>query len=732
MATVRVPNFEWSGFYHGEILEDLIQWVRDQELQLDESPEEPFIQLLEAFSTSAHLNNVLLDLVANEMYLPTARLRDSVAALLALIDYHLAQATPATAMLVHRVTQVLTSAVVLMPAHSVFATRATATETPIEFETGDALSTTRTDQVDACFAYDASANIYTDHTADANNPLTQFTPGWGGAGSPGDILYVGHQTIAWNRVRVNLFASAVGISGIWEFFDGDWDDSQPDLVTNIGTGLRLDLNGFLGTATRVGTIVRVRCNQTGVYQDVSVQYGAPGPAGTNWIATTGFLGQTVPSTQVRDYTVGRAWDEMEGTTDASASFTAAPGNRDVDYTLPKNDRKWWTKTTINGVEAYWVRFRLIAVTGPVTDPSITQLRIHDRQQFVFTDVTQGRTREDAPLASSTGLPDQEYELNRFPVIDDDNLRVYVTEGAIESEWTRVDTFLTSNSVDKHFTVVFDSDSRATIVFGDGTNGKIPMAGVGNIRATYRTMEDQDGNVGTNTVVVNRGGVAYIAETTNPRKGSGWSAREGDTEQELERAKIVGPASLRTFGKATAAPDVVTLVEAYKTSEGSKMFSRCLAIEGGFGPKTVEAVVVKLGGGLATVDELDDLELYFNGDTARKVRGIIVMNQQVVARNYSPRTINIVADVYGGNLTSAVAAVTALLNPEARAKNADGTESTEWEWEFGETVPVARIITALMESEPRPRNVVVTTPAADVVLLTRELPIVGTVTLNIIP
>lgn len=732
MATVRVPNFEWSGFYHGEILEDLIQYIRDQDLQLDESPEEPFMQLLEAFATSAHLNNVLLDLTANEMFLPTARLRDSVAGLLALIDYRLSQATPATALLVHRITQVLTSATVLMPLNSVFATRATATEPPIEYETGSAISTTRTDQVDACFALDASTNVWTDHTADANNPLTQFTPGWGGAASPGDLLYIGHQTVAWNRLRVNLFASAVGITGIWEFYDGDWNDSQPDTVSNVGTGLEFTLNGFLGSASRVGTVIRVRCNQTGVYQDVPVQYGAPGPAGTNWIDTTGFLGQTVPSLQVRDYTVGRDWDEMEGTVDASASFTAAPGNRDVDYTLPKNDVKWWSKTTINGVEAYWIRFRVLSVTGPVTDPSITQLRIHDNQQFLFTDVTQGRSREDAPLASSTGLPDQEYELNRFPVVDDDYLRVYVTEGAIESEWTRVDTFLTSNSVDKHFTVVFDSDSRATIVFGDGVNGKIPMAGVGNIRATYRTMEEQDGNVGVNTIVVNRGGVAFIADTSNPRKASGWSAREGSTEQELERAKIIGPASLRTFGKATAAADVVTLVEAYTTDEGSKMFSRCLAIEGGFGPKTVEAVVVKLGGGLATVDELDDLELYFNGDVARKVRGIIVMNQQVVAQNYSPRVINIVADVYGGNLTSAVAAVTALLNPEAKQRNSDGTESTEWEWEFGETVPVARIVTALMESEPRPRNVVVTTPAADVSLLTRELPVIGTVTLNMIP
>jgi len=724
-ATVSVPTFEWSGFYYGELLEDVIQYFRDQGLSLDESPEEPFMQLASVICASTHLNNVLLDITANEMFLPTARLRDSVVALLALIDYQLAQTSPADAVLVHRLSQAFTSTVNLIPKGAVFATRATATEPPIEYEVSELFSTLRTDQLVACFAYDGVLLAYTDETANANG-AGPWSPTWGAGATPGDILYFGHTSIGWNKVRNTIIGSATGIVGVWEFYDGDWDDGKPDNVTNIGTGLRLELNGLMGTASRTGTTIRVRCNQTGAYQDIASAY----VGGVNRVDTVGFLGQTVPSLDLRDYTVGRDWDEMDDSVDASVSFTAAPGLRDVDYTVPKSATKWWTKTEINGITAYWIRFRIISVFAPVA-PTLTKILIQYGKQYAFTDVVQGRSREDAPLASSTGLPDQECTLARFPVLDS-GIMVYVTEGAIEEVWTRVATFLTSNGSDKHYRVTFDSDGRATIAFGDGVNGKVPAAGIDNIRATYRTMEDQDGNVGSNTIVVNRSGVAYIADVSNPRVAEGYAPKEGSTPQGLERAKILGPASLRNFGKATSVPDVVDLVESYKTTDGSDLFSRALAIEGGFGPKTVEVVLVKNGGLLATSDELDDLETYFNGDTARKIRGIIVMNQQVVAVNYTPRVINVVATVYGGNLTSAVAAVTALLNPEAKLKNSDGTESTEWEWEFGELIPVSKIVTAIMESDPRPRNVIVVTPATDTILTAQELPIIGTVTITLVP
>lgn len=725
MAEVRVPTLEYTGFYYGEIIADLIQYCRDKGLGIDESPEEPFIQILRSIAVGGHLNNTLLDLVANELYLPTAKLRDSVVGLLKLIDYHLSQPTPASATLVHKLSQSFSASITLIEELAMFATRATLEAEPIEYEHLEAYSTIRTDEVGACFAYDDSGAAWTDHTVGVNTPGAPFAVGWGAGATPGDCLYIGHPSIAWDKLRILITAASVGLDGVWEYYDGDWDESNGDNVTDIGTGLHIELNGFLGTSSRATTVVRVRCNETGVYEDCKVAF----VAGINYVETTSYLGQTVPSLLASDYTVGRDWNEFTGITDATVGLTVA-GTNDVDYTLPKNASEWWAKTTVNGYSAYWVRFRVLTAG---TVPSLDTIEIDAGEQYLFSVVTQGRSREDNPLASSTGLPDQEYTLTRFPVLDDTTLKVYVTEGAIEEEWTRADNLVSSSPDDKHYAVEFDKDLRAVIKFGDGTFGKIPLAGVDNIRAEYRSMEDQNGNVGANTIIVNRGGVPNLASTTNPRNASGWAAAEGSTATDLERTKLLGPESLKVKGRATAAQDVVELTEDFVSEvTGSTYFSRCLALEGTYGPKTVEVVVVKTGGGFATVDELTELEEYFNGNTVTKKKGVLVLNQQVVPVNYTQHTINVVGTVYGGELASVLSAIRTLLHPEAHVVNADGTEGIDWQWDFGEEVPLSMIINAVMESEPKPRNFVLTTPAADVPLATRELPVYGTITITVVP
>ena len=76
MATsIVIPDFDFSGFYYAQLLEALIQFKRRNVPELsDESAQEPFIQILRAQALVGHLNNTLLDLVANESTLPTARL----------------------------------------------------------------------------------------------------------------------------------------------------------------------------------------------------------------------------------------------------------------------------------------------------------------------------------------------------------------------------------------------------------------------------------------------------------------------------------------------------------------------------------------------------------------------------------------------------------------------------------------------------------------------------------
>lgn len=729
MATIVIPDFPFSSHFYPEHLEDLISHLRVNCPELtDEDPAEPHIQIIRAQALSFHLSSVQTDLVANEMFLTTAKLRSSHKALLALIDVHLKQASPASVDILAKLAQTFSSSKVTVPKGSLFATLETRAAQAVEFEAlADVDTLDRTDQVGYVYAYDDTGAAYTDHSAEAKTEAGSFTPAWGAAVANNDALYIGHRGVIWDKTRLNIAVGSADISiGVWEYYDGGFDQGVPTSVTNLGASLRFNVNSILGSADRTGTKVRVRSAVTGAYQDLTVAF----VGGENRIETSGadaFLGQASPSTVVTDYIVGAEWRELSGLTDATTRLSVVGTALDVAFTLPQTLTQNWRKTTVGSgvlaVSAYWLRFRVVAVAGGPTAPQINEIRISDGGQYQVFSATQGRSRTDNPLASSDGTPDQEYTLANFPVVDDDNLSVIVNEGGTDKTYTRVDNFLNSLPTDRHFRVEFEDDGSATIFFGNGTNGRVPPAGVNNIRASYRTMDEVDGNVGAQTITVNRSGVAFLANLTNPRGASGFSVREGSSDEDLARIKLSGPATLRTRQRAVSTEDVETLAADFVAADGSKPVKRALAIEEAFGPKTVEAVVVGAGGGVVDASKLQEIEDFFNG--TESVRGRLVMNHEATVTNFTQKVINVTATVYGGNQTAVETALKALLNP--LAVDEDGI----YIWEFGSSVPLAELIQEVMNTTPRPRNVTITVPATDTALAQRELPVAGTLSITVV-
>ena len=86
-TTIVIPDFEFGGVYYAQILEALFQYKRRNVPELtDESEFEPFVQLMRMQALVGHLNNVLLDITANESTIVTASLVDSVRNILRAID----------------------------------------------------------------------------------------------------------------------------------------------------------------------------------------------------------------------------------------------------------------------------------------------------------------------------------------------------------------------------------------------------------------------------------------------------------------------------------------------------------------------------------------------------------------------------------------------------------------------------------------------------------------------
>lgn len=722
MSEITFPDFKTTGFYYYEILEDLIRYKRIYLPELtDEDPHEPTIQMLRAFALSAHLNSCDIDLWAKETFFTTAELRASVDAQLHLIADRLAQASPASVALLVKFSRKFPAATTTVPARSVFATEATATVEAIEYENLEEETTARSDQMSAVWAVEAG--VAADDTVAANAPANWIpwaTP------AVGDMIYFGHDDLFFDDLSVVVVAPGSDLTGVWEFHDGNWYDDAPDSVTNLGATLRMSIEGLLGdpASTRAGLRVRVTYNRSGAYEDVTSTFAG----GANVVTTTGFLGQTVPSTDPADYTVGTLWHEVDLSADTILDWTVA-GTKHIAITPPWSSERLWTKGIITDAvlgdhESCWLRYRIVAVGGAPTSPTLERTRIDQGKLYQLLTIYQGRTREDDPLGTSDGSASQSFTVTRYPVIDDDTLSFAVSA----LDWARQDNLLSSDALAEHFEVDFDDDGRASVTFGDGTNGKIPP-GASIISSRYRTLkEGQNGNVGAGMIIVNRSGAGWIESISNPQAAVGYAAREGSTKDDLAKAKRVHPARLRSQERAVTAPDVEALVTDWiDPVSGSSPIARVLTIEEGYGPKTIEAVCVAKGGGALAPGVLDDIEEYFNGVTGDPThRGRVLLNSQLVATNYVAKTVNVTATVTGGNAAAIETVLRGYLDPEALD---DGTPPS-YRWAFGATVFRSALI-ALIFAVPGVRNVTIATPGIDVVLASRELPKAGTLTITVI-
>lgn len=811
---IEIPDFDFSGFYYPEILRALIQYQRLNVPEItDEADEEPFQQLLRCYALTAHLNNVLLDVTANETLLDTARLLESVRRHLALIDVQLEQAKPASAEIVLEFSKVFTVATEIVPLNSQFATVETDENPQVIYENNESITIQPTNTPTAVYAFTAGRVKINNNTFDGGDaveiegvsfepgsefaiggtieetldnfieaintssndalagliyalkvatdeftliPLDQsvesitvaetdgatdnFTVSSGGFGvnktgilstdavftnlfdnsdiKPGDVIYVNHSDIMWNTLDFVFNTPGSGITFAVEYYDDSLEDAKPDSVTNLGSNLELDLTTLIGTSNRKGTVIRVVYSPSGASELLVSTWD-----GSKNIATTsGLLGQAIVDLDEQNYIVGTYWNEVSDTDDGSTGFTEDGA---LVYSLPQNQSQNWQTTTINGNDGFWIRLRVIDVSAPV-NPNVDRLRIDTGLQFLIVPVTQGQTVFDDPLGSSNGAANQQFTATFRPIIEG-TMQIDIDEGSGFQPWSQVENFLNSNSQSKHYTLTIQGDDTAIVTFGDGVAGKIPTPGVDNIRAIYRIGADLDGNVGAQTISVNKSGISFVSRLFNPRQASGWAPKEGSTEEDLARLKVEGPATLRTRGRAITTADIEFLATQYTSNAGSDLVARALAIEETFGVKTVELVVVGQSGNLLTEAQREELQDYFNGNKVLEVEPVLVTNHEVTVVNYTPRIINVTAEVVGGNEEQIKNAITALLNPEATFN--DGVTKR---WDFGAEVPTSVIIAQVFEVDPvNIKKVTLTDPAANIQLLTRELPLAGTVAVTVV-
>jgi hypothetical protein len=186
----------------------------------------------------------------------------------------------------------------------------------------------------------------------------------------------------------------------------------------------------------------------------------------------------------------------------------------------------------------------VTFSGPFPETQTGVLAIH------------GTTIQD-PLRTSVGAPDQFYELGSRPLSLNPTgelaLEVYITEAGPEELWAAVDNFIEAEPTDKVYAVRTDENDVSRVVFGDGINGKIPDAGVDNIRFVYRIGGGTVGNeVGPDKLTVMPNAPAFVVSVTNPDKPTG-----GRNKETIEEAKEMAPRTLKALERCVSHEDYET-------------------------------------------------------------------------------------------------------------------------------------------------------------------------------
>jgi len=219
----------------------------------------------------------------------------------------------------------------------------------------------------------------------------------------------------------------------------------------------------------------------------------------------------------------------------------------VDVTITARD----TATGSSPIGSVTIPAGTFVFTAEVTDPVRFQL-LSDAVIGAGADppedeVTAENSAPGSDAFTSTGLPNQSFALSSVPYLDD-SLIVVADDGT----YTEVSNLLSSTGTDKHFRVIVDETDRATVIFGNGVNGKIP---VGNIAMTYKTGGGSAGSVEENTITQIPGTFTdslsnpVTVTVTNAEASAGAQDRQG-----VEQIREAAPESIRVLERSVTRED----------------------------------------------------------------------------------------------------------------------------------------------------------------------------------
>lgn len=344
--------------------------------------------------------------------------------------------------------------------------------------------------------------------------------------------------------------------------------------------------------------------------------------------------------------------------------------------------------------------------------------------------------ENSAFASSTlvstGLANQGIVLPSTPYLDD-SATVVFGDGA----YTQVDNFLASASADKHFTVTVDQNDRATLRFGNGVNGSIPI-GTGTIE--YKTGGGKAGRVDAQTLVrlgsqyQDSFGAAVRASVTNALASSGGTDRESNT-QIAQNA----PESLRVLRRAVAREDYE--IAAQQVPGVARALLVTSNEVSGVDENTGYLFIVPVGGGTASSGLLAEVRAQFVGASAPYPKpntfALIIQSASYLSINVDSTIYVAAGSTPAAAKANALAALEALFaildeddapNPDVNfgyyVQDSDGVPSGTYDWST--IFNAIRDAAGVRKVDAGASGLLLNGQRADVAITTIQFPVLGTV------
>lgn len=196
------------------------------------------------------------------------------------------------------------------------------------------------------------------------------------------------------------------------------------------------------------------------------------------------------------------------------------------------------------VPRYWIRARLTK-SDYDQPPQLLAVRTNTMS------VTQAETIEAEVVGGSNGRPNQVVTLASTPVLEK-SFDLQIDEGEGFLPWIQVEDFFSSGREDTHFVL---NRTTGEIRFGNGTNGRIPVANVkrpANFLANiYRVGGGKRGNLTAGTITALQSSLEGIDANGISNL---YASYGGTNEETIDQAKARAPQVLKSRDRAVTVQD----------------------------------------------------------------------------------------------------------------------------------------------------------------------------------